>query len=66
MRFRVGPLGPYKPFWSPALAPGPPIIMYERDQLHGRLLHSRLLHDPDVSMSLGNKECGVQGRQQGI
>ena len=36
------------------MAPGHPIITYERDQLHSRPLHGRLLHDPDVrSMSFG-------------
>ena len=42
---RVGPLGPWGQLgpWPWALAPGPPIITSERDQLHGLLLHGRLL-----------------------
>ena len=42
---RVGPLGPWGQMgpWPWALAPGPPIITSERDQLHGLLLHGRLL-----------------------
>ena len=47
----MGPLGPYGPIGSLALAPGPPIITLERDQLHGRPLHGRGYYDVSFKRS---------------